>query len=285
MGDFDGGGRRRWWLAATALAAVLLAVAGGVWLGHGWIGPGGTAAAATGVEPGVSGAPMTPPWPAATAGVAHLSGTVDDGQGWTLPNPGAAGPFSVADQGVPYGYRHDTDGAALAAVNAVVAGKYLAGTFGDPWSALGFLADPAYAAQGGNPDLEAFFTGPVIPQAVGATPTTAPTPPTATGTAVAGTAATGTGGGGRVVGVRITPAAAPDGAVQAVVLWQSFTGEYRTDGQRGFTVRIAPVSLLLVWAAGDWKVAQVGGPPAGMDTVVLGVVPEDFPVPAETWHR
>ena len=69
------------------------------------------------------------------------------------------------------------------------------------------------------------------------------------------------------------------------VLWQSFSAEYRPDGQQGYTVRIAAVSVLLVWAAGDWKVAQVGGPPAGMDTVVLGVVPASFPVPAESWHR
>jgi hypothetical protein len=70
-----------------------------------------------------------------------------------------------------------------------------------------------------------------------------------------------------------------------VVLWQSFSFQYRPDGQQGYTVRIAPVSVLLVWAAGDWKVARVGGPPAGMDTVVLGVVPATFPVPAESWHR
>ena len=92
---------------------------------------------------------------------------MDAGQGWRIPNPGAAGPFSVTDQGVPYGYRQDLDGAALAAVNAVVAGRYLAVTFPDPWSALGFLADPRYADRGGNPSLEAFFTGPVRPEVVG----------------------------------------------------------------------------------------------------------------------
>ena len=73
--------------------------------------------------------------------------------------------------------------------------------------------------------------------------------------------------------------------MRAVVLWQSFSSEYRPDGQQGYTVRIAAVSVLLVWAAGDWKVAQIGGPPPGMDTVVLGVVPAPFPVPAESWHR
>ena len=97
-------------------------------------------------------------------------------------------------------------------------------------------------------------------------------------------------GGGRVVGVRATPAAAPAGAMRAVVLWEGFTHEYRPDGRQGYTVRIEPVSVLLVWAAGDWKVSQVGRPPAaaggaGLDTVVVGVVPESFPVPAESWHR
>ncbi|MEP6562424.1 MAG: hypothetical protein ABJD68_15265, partial [Nakamurella sp.] len=78
MGDFDGG-RRRWRVAAVALAAVILALTGGVWLGHAWTGYGSTAAAAVAVPSAtsaVSGAPMTPPWPATarTAGAAHLSG-------------------------------------------------------------------------------------------------------------------------------------------------------------------------------------------------------------------
>jgi len=64
-------------------------------------------------------------------------------------------------------------------VNAVVAGKYLAATFVDPWSALGFLADPEYAARGGNPELEAFFTGPVAPEVAGIT-TSAAEPAAAT---------------------------------------------------------------------------------------------------------
>ena len=218
---------------------------------------------------------MAPSWPATTPAPVRAVGTADAGRGWTIPNPGAAGPFSVTDQGVPYGYRQDLDGAALAAVNAVVAGKYLAATFADPWSALGFLADPEYAARGGNPDLEAFFTGPVAGEVTGAATTPAAEP----------AAVTRPAGGGRVVGVQATEATAPAGAVRAVVLWQSFSSEYRPDGQQGYTVRIAAVSVLLVWAAGDWKVAQVGGPPAGMDTVVLGVVPATFPVPAESWHR
>ena len=113
------------------------------------------------------GRPPTRPSVAAAA----AAGTVDAGQGWGVPDPGAAGPFSVTDLGVPFGYRQDSDGAALAAVNAVVAGKYLAATFPDPWAALGFLADPQYADRGGNPALEKFFTGPVTPRVVGDNPT------------------------------------------------------------------------------------------------------------------
>ena len=74
-----------------------------------------------------------------------------------MPDPGAAGPFSVTDHGVPFGYRHDLDGAALAAVNAVVAGRYLAATLVDPWSALGFLADPEFAAATLDPTLDGFM--------------------------------------------------------------------------------------------------------------------------------
>ena len=281
MGDFDARPRRaRTVLAplAVVVGVAVAAAAAGLWIGR------STAVAASPAEvPVAAGLPATPPWPVTgTPGPADGSsgavGTVDAGQGWAVPNPGAAGPFSVTDRGVPFGYRQDSDGAALAAVNAVVAGRYLAGTFPDPWSALGFLADPQYAARGGNPTLERFFTGPVTPQVVGANPSAAAVPPDRPA------------GGGRVVGVRATPAAAPDGAMRAVVLWEGFTHEYRPDGRQGYTVRIEPVSVLLVWAAGDWKVSQVGRPPAGagtaeVDTVVVGVVPDTFPVPAESWHR
>lgn len=280
MGDFDNG--RRWGRAtATVLTVVVVGLctgAAGVWIGR--TDPAAAAQARPTSEPG--GATMPPPWPAATPAPRQPVGTADGGRGWTIPDPGAAGPFSVTDQGVPYGYQQNLDGAALAAVNAVVAGKYLASTFVDPWSALGFLADPEYTARGGNPALEAFFTGPAIP----ATTTTSTTTTSATTTPAAGpAAAAGPAGGGRVMGVQTTEATSPAGAVRAVVLWQSFSSEYRPDGQHGYTVRIAAVSVLLVWAAGDWKVAQIGGPPAGMDTVVLGVLPATFPVPAESWHR
>jgi len=271
MGDFDGA--RRWnhpaALLTTVLALLLLAGTAGVWIGRNTTG-----AQATPV-PVATGSPVSPPWPATgTTGTPAGAGTVDAGLGWTIPNPGAAGPFSVTELGVPFGYRPDQQGAALAAVNAVVAGEYLAGTFGHPWAALGFLADPGYAARGGNPALERFFTGPVTPRVIGAGPA-----------ATASAHPARPAGGGRVVGVRVTPAAGPADAMRAVVLWQSFSREYRPDGRRGYTVRIEPVSVLLVWAAGDWKVSAVTGPPPGLDTAVLGVLPDTFPVPAESWHR
>jgi len=295
MGDFDARPRRaRTVLVVLAVLGVAVtAAAAGLWVGR------STAAAASPAQGPAQTGPAAPPaWPAtepseAVAGAAAAAGTVDAGQGWGVPDPGAAGPFSVTDLGVPFGYRQDSDGAALAAVNAVVAGKYLAGTFPDPWAALGFLADPQYAARGGNPTLEKFFTGPVTPQVVGDNPTG-----TAGSTAAASTAPVTPDrptGGGRVIGVRATPAAAPAGAMRAVVLWEGFSREYRPDGRQGYTVRIEPVAVLLVWAGGDWKVSQVGRPPAGtdtdagagagLDTVVVGVVPESFPVPAESWHR
>ena len=287
MGDFDARPRRaRTVLVVLAVLGVAVtAAAAGLWVGR------STAAAASPAQGQARTGPAAPPaWPATepSEAVAGAAGTVDAGQGWAVPNPGAAGPFSVTDRGVPFGYRQDSDGAALAAVNAVVAGKYLAGTFPDPWAALGFLADPQYAARGGNPALEKFFTGPVTPRVVGDNPTAA-----AGSTAAASTAPVTSDrptGGGRVIGVRATPAAAPPGAMRAVVLWEGFSHEYRTDGRQGYTVRIEPVAVLLVWAGGDWKVSQVGRPPAaaggaGLDTVVVGVVPESFPVPAESWHR
>jgi hypothetical protein len=286
MSDFDDSrGRRRLVCVAAVLVVGAVAAAGGVWFGRSSVDAAVTAetvAAAT--VSGVASPP--PPWPATiTSGSAAdaPAGTADAGWGWQLPEPGASGPFSVTDLGVPFGYRQDPQGAAVSAVNAVVAGKYLATTFPDPWAALGFLADPRYAERGGNPDLERFFSGPVIPSAIGATTTTTAT------TTSAGPAAAGPGGGGRVIGVRVEPAAdrvAPPGeAMQAVVLWESFNAEYRVDGQQGYTVRIEPIGVQLVWVGDDWKVSRIGPPPSGLDTAVLGVLPEGFPVPAEQWHR
>ena len=296
MGDFDTG--RRWGRTAAALAtvAVLTLLAGGAGL---WAGRNSAATAGPVPASATPGVPVTPPWPAttpvATTPVAistDPAGAADAGLGWGIPEPGAAGPFSVTDRGVPFGYRQDTDGAALAAVNAVIAGRYLAPTFTDPWAVLGFLADPQYADRGGNPALEDFFTGPVTPGIVGTTTPTTTTSPVTTPAASAAVAGAGErpAGGGRVIGVHAAPAATPAGAVQAVVLWQSFSREYRPDGRTGYTVRIEPVAVLLVWAGGDWKVSRVGPPPPGtaggdVGTVVVGVVPDTFPVPAEGWHR
>jgi hypothetical protein len=284
MGDFDDNrGRRRLAGVAAVLVVGAVAAAGGVWFGRS--SADAAAAAETVAAMSVSGvASPPPPWPATiTSGsdAGAPAGTADAGWGWQLPEPGASGPFSVTDLGVPFGYRQDTQGAAVAAVNAVVAGKYLATTFPDPWAALGFLADPRYAERGGNLDLERFFSGPVTPTALATT-----TAPTATATSAVAAAP---GGGGRVIGVRVEPAAArvapPGEAMQAVVLWESFNAEYRSDGQQGYTVRIEPVGVQLVWVGGDWKVSRIGPPPAGLDTAVLGVLPAGFPVPAEQWHR
>ena len=136
MGDFDGGGRRWVRITATLLAVAVVGLsagAAGVWIGR----SGAPSAEASPPTAGASGVPMAPSWPATTPAPARAVGAADAGRGWTIPNPGAAGPFSVTDQGVPYGYRQDLDGAALAAVNAVVAGKYLAATFVDPVVGVG----------------------------------------------------------------------------------------------------------------------------------------------------
>lgn len=277
MTDFDDGrGRRRLLTAAVVLAVALVAAFAGAWFSRSSAATASANPVASVVVSEVASPP--PPWPATLTSVAATdapAGTVDGGWGWQLPVPGAAGPFSVTDQGVPFGYRQDEDGAGLAAVNAVIAGKYLVPTFADPWAALGFLADPRYAEQGGNQDLEEFFSGPVIPRAIGA--------PTTTTTAAA--AAAGPGGGGRVLGVQVTPVSEPAADMRVVVLWEDFNSEYRIDGQQGFTVRIQPVSVLLAWIEGDWKVTRVGAAPDGIQSMVLGVVPPGFPVPAEHWHR
>ena len=270
MGDFDRPGRGRRVAAVCALLAVALAAA--LW----WVLPG----AAPALPPAGGGAAaMPPPWTASTSVSRPVSPAPDAGQGWLVPAAGAAGPAAVTDLGVPYGYAHDHAGAALAAVNAVVGARYLACTFPDPWAALGFLADPRYADRGGNRSLEAFFTGPVPAVPVGrpAGPT-APAAPADTPAAPSG--------GARALGVRVTDDPAAD-TVRAVVLWQRFSlqGEPDAAGRPGYTVVVEPVDLQLAWVDQDWKVSAVSATQPGPAATVLGTVPADYPVPAESWRR
>lgn len=230
------------------------------------------------------GAAMTAPWvPTSTRPSVAGSSPPDAGKGWTAPTAGTAGPSAATDLGVPYGYAHDHDGAALAAVNAVVGARYLVSTFADPWEALGFLADPRFAGIGGNTSLEEFFSGPAAVTEVGggSPPTDRPTPSTTT-------PAPAVAGGARVLGAQVTDDPTAGDAVRVVVLWQRFSrqGDLDQAGHAGYTVVIDPVSLQLVWVAGDWKVSTVSGPPPGMAAaVVVGVVPADYPIPAEDWRR
>jgi hypothetical protein len=276
MGDFDRPRRARRLVVVGAVVAALIVAAGAGW----WLlrpNPSSTTTS--------TGASVSPAWPATAAVSRVVSAPADAGQGWVVPAAGAAGPRRVTDLGVPYGYTHDAGGAALAAVNAVVAARYLASTFPDPWAALGFLADPRYADRGGNPTVEAFFTGPapvvVIdppdgPATTGATPAVT-APPTGPGDV---------SGGARVLGVRVASDPSTPDTVRVVVLWQRFSlqGEQDAAGRPGYTVVIEPVGLQLAWVDEDWKVSGVGVPPDGPATVV-GTVPADFPVPAEDWHR
>ena len=140
MVDLDSYGRGRKLAAAGVVAVVLIA---GAFLIGRFTAPEPAAGTASTV-PATSGAAVSPPYTAAPPTGAPATALPDGGQGWTVPNPGAGhGPTSRTDAGVPYGYTKDEQGAALAAVNAVIGGLWLKQTMVDPWGTLGFLAaDP-----------------------------------------------------------------------------------------------------------------------------------------------
>ena len=219
MGDFDR--PRRGWRVAAGGAVLAVALGAGAWW---WLRPPVPVPAAAGTarrQRRRGRQPRTVVRPATSA--------PDGGQGWTVPAAGRPGRRGHRPGGAVR-YTRDRDGAALAAVNAVVAARYLAWTFPDPWAALGFLADPRFADRGGNASLEAFFTGPAPAVALGPAPV--PADPT---TAAAPAAVTVTSGGARVLGVRVTgdPAAQ---TVRVVVLWQRFSlqGDPDRTGRPGY---------------------------------------------------
>lgn len=269
MVDLDTFGRGR--KIAVIIVAAVLVVGAGFFLGR-LTSPRGTAGAATAVSSTATAAvsaPYTAPSPAGTAATTPPDG----GQGWTVPAAGAGhGPALRSPAGVPYGYTEDVQGAALAAVNAVVGGRWLKQTFRDPWSTLGFLAaDPAksesvsgylVAAQDGVREL----LGPDN-STVGGNTTGEPTPPAAAE-------------GARVIGVKTTlKQASGQQTAEVEMLWATFSFAL-TPG----TVRMETLLLDLIWQ-GDWKVGAYQRTVATLPAVTLKGLPAGFPLPAEGWRE
>lgn len=292
MSDWTGNpGRRRWLWAAVAAAVVL---AGGAFVVGRSTAPGetrGSAGSSVDVGSVATAAPYAGPTKPSGPVVGGPNGsTPDEGTGWATPDGGQGhGPAARSAMGVPFGYTQDGEGAALAAVNAVVGGLWLNRSYQDPWQTLGFLAaDPTQVQDNtelaaliarGQPSVQdllgsRFFqvlerpefdpSGSVIP-----TSTVSPAAPTGSQPF-----------GAKALGVQVstsTVGGAP--TAQATVLWET-VGDA---GLGGRSVRTVPVVLSLVWQ-GDWKIAEYTEDDESPLGFVLSGVPESPALPAESWR-
>jgi hypothetical protein len=230
-----------------------------------------------------------PSTPSGPVGQGPTGSTPDGGGGWMTPQGGRGhGPAARTAAGVPYGYTQDADGAALAAVNAVVGGLWFNPSFPDPWQALGFLAaDPSQVQ--GNTELTTLVTRgqPSVQELLGPRYFQVLTRPefAANGsvitTTTTSTAASAAGVfGATVLGVRVTTSTVGGTpTAQATVLWETIGDAGRNDRP----VRTVPIQLSLLWQ-GDWKVADYGQDDESPLGFVLPGVPAAAALPAESWR-
>ena len=299
MSDWSSQRNTRPWRWALALIVAAALIGGAFAVGRSTApsaAPGVTGAEAVDAGSVSTTAPYPgPTTPSGTVVEGPTGSTPDGGGGWMTPQGGRGhGPVARTAAGVPYGYAQDADGAALAAVNAVIGGLWFNPSFPDPWQALGFLAaDPSQIH--GNTELSTLVTrgqpsvqkllGPRYFQVLarpefaanGSVITTTTT--TTTSTAAAAVAAAGVFGA-KVLGVRVTTSTlGGTPAAQATVLWETIGDA----GREGRPVRTVPIQLSLV-RQGDWKVADYGQDDESPLGFVLPGVPAAAALPAESWR-
>jgi len=297
MSDWSSQRNTHPWRWAVALIVAAVMIVGAFVVGRSTApsaAPGVTGAEAVDAGSVSTTAPYPgPTTPSGTVVEGPTGSTPDGGGGWMTPQGGRGhGPAARTAAGVPYGYTQDADGAALAAVNAVVGGLWFNPSFPDPWQALGFLAaDPSQVQ--GNTELTTLLTrgrpsvqellGPryfqVLPRPEFAANGSVITRTTTTSAAVSAVAAAGVSGA-TVLGVRVTTSTVGGTATaQATVLWETIGDAGRDDRP----VRTVPIQLSLLWQ-GDWKIADYAQDDESPWGFVLPGVPAAAALPAESWR-
>jgi len=293
MSDWSSQRSRRPWRGAVALIVAAVLIGGAFAVGRSTAPsapPGATAAGAVDAGSVSTTAPYPgPTTPSGTVVQGPTGSTPDGGGGWMTPQGGRGhGPAARTAAGVPYGYTQDADGAALAAVNAVVGGLWFNPSFPDPWQALGFLAaDPSQIQ--GNTELTTLVTRgqPSVQGLLGPRDfQVLPRPEFAANGSVITTTTTSTAAsaagvfGATVLGLRVTTSTVGGTpTAQATVLWETIGDAGRNDRP----VRTVPIQLSLLWQ-GDWKVADFGQDDESPLGFALPGVPATAALPAESWR-
>ncbi len=176
---------------------------------------------------------------------------------------------------MPYGYPHTDAGAEAAAVNAVVAGRWIRYTLPDPWQQLGFLASTSEQSSDRKQRVTEFLAAPQATLVGAKTRQDAPAGQDTAGTPSAGSARP-CGCGFAVLGVQL-----PDQQVAADHGFRTVRVEAATFGPGGGGVRmtVTVLRVLLHWES-DWKLADIATAPSFGGQAVL---PAGTPVPAGTW--
>lgn len=245
-------------LTLFAVIVVLIAALVFVWLKPGSSTPPGAAAPATSAPAGMTSSPSTAPATSSSTGVPANGPTQ-----WTIPVPGDGGPSTRSAAGVPRGYDASDSGATKAAVNAVVAGRWMKFRIEDPAEALGELA------------VADETTRPAVVKQL--TPTENLNIDTGKKESEASPA------GGKVLGAQLVQR--DDQAAKVVVLWETFNSPVK--GTVGVTIEGIGIELQRV--DNDWLVKGWGtfGLNPGDPTKIIGQfgqLKDWVPVPAESWY-
>lgn len=246
-------------LVLLAVIVVLIAALVFVWLKPANNGTPVPVTSATSAQTGSS--------PSISSSPAQSAGTVVPANGsvlWAIPVPGDGGPSTKSAAGVPRGYDASDSGATKAAINAVVAARWMKFRMDDPAEALGELAATDEATKAAVVKLLA----PVESINVGTGKKEQEASPA----------------GGKILGAHLARRDAQSAVVK--VLWEQFNAPAAGE----IAVSLEPIEVSLTWAGEDWLISGVArtsiddsDPATGM-VDEIGRVQDWVPVPAEGWY-
>lgn len=260
-----GGGSKKVVISLVVVVAVLVGLVLFLWLkpASNDTTAGQNATTSPPTQAGVS----SPVSPTGTAAGGQVTGPTAGGPApqWTIPVPGDGGPSTQSQGGVPRGYDASDSGARKAAVNAVVAARWMKFRVTDPANTLGVLAIPD---EGADRDAVLRQLVPKQPINVGTgKKETEQSPP-----------------GGKALGAQLITR--DDKTALVHVLWEEFGKP--SGGKIPVTVEL--VEVRLQWMQDDWLVSYLDktmlypGDPTKNVGGLLGQIDEPVPVPGEGWY-
>lgn len=253
-------------LVLVLLAVILLLAAALVFV---WLKPGGSttpgASAPGNTDTAASSAPAGSSGVPASSGGTTTAPPQSGPAQWGIPVPGDGGPSTKSAAGVPRGYDASDAGATKAAINAVVAARWMKFRIDNPAENLAELAVTDEAARAEV--IKALL--PVNPLINAETGKNEALPSPA---------------GGKVLGAHLVRRDAQSAVVK--VLWEQFDAPSAGE----IPVLLEPVEVSLTWAGEDWLISGVAqtsiddsDPTTGM-VGEIGRVQDWVPVPAEGWY-